>query len=79
MKRLGRVLHSLKSGLIIVKLQGSSSPPAIGSSVLSKEGGVVGVVRDVIGRVDSPYVVVKPLKGQSRKPVTELYFVNSQS
>ncbi|MCX8204488.1 MAG: Gar1/Naf1 family protein [Candidatus Nezhaarchaeota archaeon] len=72
MRRLGRILHILKNGLLLVKLQ-DPRPPLIGSNVLSRDGEVVGVVRDVIGNVSSPYVVVKPLRKPSRKLVAELY------
>lgn len=72
MRRLGKALYLLKNGLLVVKLQ-DPSPPSIGSSVLTKEGEAVGVVHDVIGRVSSPYVVVKLLKELQRRSLAELY------
>lgn len=58
MRRLGKVLHTFSQGLLLVKLP-SSTPPPIGSKVLSRSGEPIGEVRDVIGSLASPYVVVK--------------------
>jgi len=58
LRRLGKLLYSFKQGLLLVKLH-SSTPPPIGSRVLSRSGELIGEVHDVIGSVASPYVVVK--------------------
>ena len=70
MRRLGKLVHASRQGLLLVK-PSNPTPPALGSKVMSREGGVVGVVYDVIGSVASPYVVVKPVEGS--RPTTELY------
>ncbi len=62
---LGVGIHIGKSGLLTIR---AKTPPRIGSAVIIKEFGVVGVVIDVFGPVGNPYVSVK----LSRKPVAEV-------
>lgn len=60
MRRLGEYIHSTKEGLIIVKTVLKDPRKIVGSIVYDKDMRRVGRIVDVIGRVDSPYVVVKP-------------------
>jgi RNA-binding protein len=58
----GKVFTISKQGYIIVKLEGSV--PRLGSKVYDKNLRTVGFVVDVIGNVNSPYMVVRPLESK---------------
>ena len=76
MRLLGKVVHSVKSGYIVVALE-QSKPPRLGAPVYTDDRRRVGVVLDVIGPVDSPYAVVKPDKLEyidAVKPGDKLYY-----
>ncbi|MEO3993430.1 MAG: Gar1/Naf1 family protein [Desulfurococcaceae archaeon TW002] len=60
MIKLGYYLHKTPSGKLIVKLSGKK-PPKLGSKVVDSRGNLVGIVTDIIGPVNSPYAVIKPL------------------
>ncbi|RLI14078.1 MAG: H/ACA RNA-protein complex protein Gar1 [Candidatus Hecatellales archaeon] len=75
MRRLGRILHvSSMTGHLIVKAQ---TVPRIGEKVYDGELRPVGLVFDVFGPVESPYVAVKPLRSQV-KPVKTLFLSESR-
>ena len=59
MKKLGVALHISRSGNIIVKSSLRDLPP-LGARVFDKDMRRLGVIVDVIGPVDSPYIVVRP-------------------
>ncbi len=59
MKRLGTALHISRSGNIIVK-SSLRDPPPLGSRVFDRNMKRLGVVVDVIGPVEAPYIVVRP-------------------
>ncbi|RLG86953.1 MAG: RNA-binding protein [Thermoprotei archaeon] len=61
MRKLGTVLHITPSNLIVVRSSDPSTLPPLGSIVVGADGEAIGRVVDIIGRVDSPYIVVKPL------------------
>lgn len=56
MKRPGRVLHVIKSKMILVK---ANIAPPINSKVFDSKGREVGFVYDVFGPIKSPYILVK--------------------
>ncbi len=60
MKKLGRVANVTKDGLIIVESILKDPRRIVGSQVYDSDIRLIGKIVDVIGRVDSPYVVVKP-------------------
>ena len=66
MRRLGHVLHIGSDGSLILKTDRSLR---IGSKVFNDKMGEVGVVVDVFGPVDSPYLSVKPEVADSGKLV----------
>jgi len=60
LRRLGKALHELRSGLLLVKPTASLRPASLLQlKVLNRDGKEVGEVFDVIGSTWSPYVVVK--------------------
>ncbi|MEM2021274.1 MAG: Gar1/Naf1 family protein [Zestosphaera sp.] len=61
MIKLGYYLHKVPSGRLIVKISGRN-PPKLGSRVISSKGELLGMVIDVIGPVNSPYAVIKPIR-----------------
>lgn len=60
MKRLGDIEVKTKDGLIIVKSVLRDPRKLVGSIVYDKDLRRLGKIVDVIGKTDSPYVVVKP-------------------
>lgn len=73
MIKLGYYLHKTPSGKLIVKIS-SKNPPKLGSKVVNSRGNLLGVVTDVIGPVNSPYAVIKPLTNNlSLNQLEEVY------
>ncbi|WP_297501206.1 Gar1/Naf1 family protein [Thermococcus sp.] len=71
MKRLGKVSHYAKQGFLIVR---SGWVPSLNDSIVDKELKHVGVVKDIFGPVNHPYVAVKPhVKNPERYVGTLLY------
>lgn len=60
MRRLGAIVTKTKTGLIVVKASLRDPRRIIGAIVYDKDMKRVGKIVDVMGPVDSPYVVVKP-------------------
>jgi rRNA processing protein Gar1 len=44
-----------------VVVKATSKAPAMGSAVFNERGGKVGSVQDIIGPVEKPYFIIKPL------------------
>ena len=59
MRRLGKVLHATKRGLVVR----AGQTPKPGVPVYSGKRKRVGQVWDVFGPVDNPYVCIKPAPG----------------
>ncbi|WFO76104.1 RNA-binding protein [Desulfurococcaceae archaeon MEX13E-LK6-19] len=60
MRRLGELLHATKDGLLVVKSALKDPRKLVGSIVYDRDMKRIGRIVDVIGRTDSPYVIVKP-------------------
>ncbi len=61
MKKLGRVSKITRDGLILVESILKDPRRLVGQQVYDPDLKVLGRIVDVIGRVESPYVVIKPL------------------
>ena len=61
-KPLGSILHITKSKYIVVNIQDAEHIPPIGVEVVDANNEVIGKIIDIIGPVERPYAVVKPLK-----------------
>lgn len=72
MKRLGVVSHYAKQGFLIVR---TNWVPSLNDPVVDKELKPVGVVKDVFGPVNYPYVAVKPRVKDPEKYVGALLYV----
>lgn len=68
MRKLGVVLHVSARGDLILKRDKGDSLPRIDSIVVDKKLSKIGMIRDIFGPVDSPYISVKPYK----KAINEL-------
>lgn len=69
MRKLGVVLHvSTRGDLILKRDRSNSSLPRIDSIVVDKKLNKIGMIKDIFGPVDSPYISVKPYK----KAINEL-------
>jgi len=60
LKKLGRVYSIAKSGVIVVEASVKNPDKLIGSIVYDKDLRRIGIVTDVFGNVEHPYIVVKP-------------------
>ena len=76
LKRLGKILHLSKSRSLIVKL--SSEPSAeVGSKVLNSRLRDVGIIQDIFGPVNSPYVSIRPTVPDPSSLVGKIVYVVS--
>jgi rRNA processing protein Gar1 len=79
LRRLGKVLHSTRSKSLIVKLESDNFYPKIGTKTFDKKLSYAGKINDIIGRVSSPYAVIKPGTQDFLKYVGEtLYSVSEK-
>ncbi len=69
MKKLGRLHTIAKNGLLVVESMVRTPEKIMGAIVYDKDMRKIGVVADVLGRVDHPYLVVKP---DSKELIEEL-------
>ena len=75
MKSLGEVLGRSRCGFIIVK---SDSVPPLGSPVVDSELAEIGVVGDVFGPVERPYVSIHPKGSASISPGSRVYVLTPE-
>lgn len=59
MKKLGSIVQKTSEGLLIVKTVVKDPVKLMGSIVYDDNMRRIGVVHDVIGKVDEPFIVVK--------------------
>ena len=85
MKKLGVVLHVSARGDIIVRRERGDSRqalPGLDSVVVNKKLKKIGVVSDIFGPVNSPYISVKPQKqlaiNELRAMVNEKVYVRER-
>lgn len=62
MRRLGKVLHVSKRGSLILRTD-KTPPTGPQALVLDKEANEIGIVLDVFGPVNNPYVSIRPYEG----------------
>ncbi|HII60708.1 Gar1/Naf1 family protein [Pyrococcus horikoshii] len=75
MKRLGKVLHYAKQGLLIVR---STWIPSLNDPVIDKDLKLVGIVKDVFGPVKMPYVAIKPKVENPEKYVGQVLYIDEK-
>ena len=75
MKRLGKVSHYAKQGFLIVR---TNWVPSLNEPVVDKDLRPVGIVKDVFGPVDYPYVAVKPRVKDPERYVGALLYVDKR-
>ncbi|MBP1911128.1 Gar1/Naf1 family protein [Thermococcus stetteri] len=75
MKRLGVVSHYAKQGFLIVR---TNWVPSLNEPVVDKELKPIGVVKDVFGPVNYPYVAVKPRVKDPEKYVGAVLYVGKR-
>ncbi len=61
MKKLGKVSNKTRDGLIVVQSILKDPRRLVGALVYDEDLKKIGKIIDVIGRIDSPYVVIKPI------------------
>jgi rRNA processing protein Gar1 len=75
LRPLGKVVHTVPSGHIVVELSGVRIPSRLELPVYDSEARRVGTLLDVIGPTSRPYAVVKPgTPGLRLDPGTDLYY-----
>ena len=62
MHQLGSVLHISKNHSLVLQC-GSGKPAKEKAVVFNKENKKIGVISEIFGPVQNPYVTVKPVKG----------------
>lgn len=62
MRRLGKVLHISNRGSIIIRTE-KTPPVGRQAIVMDKKAQEVGIIIDVFGPVNFPYVAIKPNSG----------------
>ncbi len=60
MKKLGYIISKTKDGLIIAKSKIKDPRKLVGHIAYDKDLKRIGKIVDVIGRVDQPFIVIKP-------------------
>ncbi|NJE60504.1 Gar1/Naf1 family protein [Thermococcus sp. 21S7] len=75
MRRLGKVSHYAKQGFLILR---TDWVPSLNDPVVDKKLTVVGVVKDVFGPVNRPYVAVKPRTKNPENYVGALLYVDTK-
>ncbi len=60
MKKLGILYNRSREGLLLIKTKIKNPEKLVGAIVYSEDMKRVGRITDIIGRVDEPYIVVKP-------------------
>ncbi|AFK23243.1 Gar1/Naf1 family protein [Pyrococcus sp. ST04] len=75
MKRLGKVSHYAKQGLLIVR---TNWVPSLNDPVVDKKLNFIGIVKDVFGPVKMPYVAIKPKVKDPEKYVGEVLYVDER-
>ena len=60
MKKLGLLHSKARNGLLVVKSMVKNPVKVIGAIVYDRDMNRIGLVTDVIGRVDEPFLIVKP-------------------
>ncbi len=76
-RTLGSVLHITPSHLIVVKISRPNEVPPLRCEVIDANNELVGHVVDVIGPVEAPFAIVKPIKLSVLsfvKPSTVLFY-----
>jgi RNA-binding protein len=77
LRRIGRALHLSTNKNIILKAE---NLPNIGDEVVDESFNSVGNVFDIIGSINSPYIVVKPHVKETRNLINHiLYFAPSKT
>ena len=69
---MGKVERVTRTGLILVRLE-KPKPPKLGWKLYAEDRRLVGTVVDVIGPVDKPFAVVRPLEGVTLTEGEPLY------
>lgn len=72
MRLLGEVLHVTKGGLIILKSLTKKPEQILNAIVVDRSMNRIGVIVDVIGPVESPFIVVKPSSAEVVKLIEGL-------
>ena len=73
MKIAGKILHYAKNKMFVIEAEDKILPETI---LISSRGKKIGKVVDVIGPINKPYLVVKPLVENPEKYVGgEAYYV----
>lgn len=60
---IGRLIHKVPTGHLIARMDPLKKVPRLGVKVVDKSGREVGVLADIIGPVNGPFAVIKPVDG----------------
>lgn len=63
LRGIGAIIHVAKDGLMVAKINVNRADRLVGLTVFTYSMSRVGVIKDVIGPINSPYALIKPIKG----------------
>ncbi len=70
---IGRLMHKVPTGHLIARMEPLKKVPRLGVKVVDKSGREIGVLADIIGPVDGPFAVIKPVNGVEAVEGIELF------
>jgi RNA-binding protein len=79
MIELGQILHTARSGRIIVKISIAASGKKVnGLSVIDMNGRQIGKIQEIFGPVSSPYASIQPVREKLASIAGATVFIHSE-
>jgi RNA-binding protein len=79
MIELGQILHTARSGRIIVKISIAASGKKVnGLSVIDMNGRQIGKIQEIFGPVSSPYASLQPVSEKLASVAGATVFIHSE-
>ena len=79
MLELGQILHTARSGRIIVKISIAASGKKVnGLSVIDMNGRQIGKIQEIFGPVSSPYASIQPVREKLANIAGATVFIYSE-
>jgi rRNA processing protein Gar1 len=76
--RIGKISHFSSSRRLIARME-SGTPPPLGSKVFDSNLHPIGVILDVFGPIQSPYLSIKPEVPFPQKNIGRVIYVEKRS
>ncbi len=63
LRRIGVILHVAKDGLMVARVNSSKADRLVGLVTVDYSMRRIGIIKDIIGPINAPYALIKPIKG----------------